>query len=100
MLMAQDAETAVRAATLSGLATIADNSSRWASLVAQLVNDPDPMVRQCVAVVARHLAPNEVDDLLHRLAEDPEAIGAPGRHDPTRALAPGTANLRHAWPRR
>lgn len=73
MLMTRDKEAAVRAATLSGLATVNDNSSRWASRVAELANDPDPTVRQRVAVVARHLAPNEVSDILHHLADDPEA---------------------------
>lgn len=73
MLMAQDDEATVRAATLSGLATVADNSARWASLVAELASDPDPTVRQRVAVVARHLAPNDVSDILHRLANDPDA---------------------------
>jgi hypothetical protein len=73
MLMTRDDEAAVRAATLSGLATPGDNSPRWASFVAELANDPDPTVRQRVAVVARHLAPTDVSDILHRLADDPEA---------------------------
>jgi HEAT repeat protein len=72
-LMTRDDEAAVRAAILSGLATVGDNSSRWASLVADLANDLDPTVRQRVAVVARHLAPNEVSDILRCLADDPEA---------------------------
>jgi hypothetical protein len=73
MLLAHDDEASVRAATLSGLATVSDDSSRWASLVAELANDPDPTVRQRVAVVARYLAPNRVSDILHRLAEDSAA---------------------------
>ncbi|GAA3248547.1 HEAT repeat domain-containing protein [Dactylosporangium siamense] len=74
MVLARDDEAAVRAATLSGLATVADTSWRWASLVAEMANDPDPTVRQRVAVVAGHLAPNEVIEILHRLAGDPEAM--------------------------
>jgi HEAT repeat protein len=73
MLLARDDAATVRAATLAGLATTANNSSRWASLVAELGHDPDPTVRQRVAVVAAHLAPSEVANILHRLADDPEA---------------------------
>ncbi|WP_432824447.1 HEAT repeat domain-containing protein [Dactylosporangium sp. CA-092794] len=73
MLLARDPGPAVRAATLSGLATVGDNSSRWARLVTALTNDPDPTVRQRVALVARHLAPEDLSDILHRLADDPEA---------------------------
>jgi hypothetical protein len=36
----------------------------------ELANDPDPMVRQRVAVVARHLAPDAAPDILHRYATD------------------------------
>ncbi|WP_433615771.1 hypothetical protein ACQP2P_12660 [Dactylosporangium sp. CA-139114] len=73
MLLGRDDEAAVLAATLSGLATAADTSSRWASPVAELADDADSTVRQRVAAVAVHLAPSEVADILHRLADDREA---------------------------
>jgi hypothetical protein len=73
VLLARDEEAAVRAATLSGLATATDASPRWAPLVAELSKDPDATVRQRVAVVAGHLAPGDVADILRCLAEDREA---------------------------
>jgi HEAT repeat protein len=71
--LAGDDDPAVRAATLSGLATAGGTPGRWTSLVTDLVHDPDPTVRQRVAVVAGHLAPDEVTGILHRLAADPVA---------------------------
>jgi HEAT repeat protein len=73
MVLACDDEAVVRAATLSGLASASDGSSRWATLVADLVNDPDPLVRQRFAVVARHLAPEAAPDILRRYTTDPDA---------------------------
>ncbi|XVU29643.1 HEAT repeat domain-containing protein [Actinoplanes sp. CA-054009] len=73
-LLAHDEDAAVRAATLSGLATSARPSDHWAALAVALAADADPTVRQRVAVVAHHLAPGQAGDLLRRLAADPEAI--------------------------
>jgi HEAT repeat protein len=73
LVLARDDEAVVRAATLSGLASASDGSSRWATLAADLVNDPDPLVRQRVAVVARHLAPEAAPDILSRYTTDPDA---------------------------
>jgi HEAT repeat protein len=69
-MLARDDEAAVRAATLSGLASAGSRTSTWAPLLVELANDPDPMVRQRVAVVARHLAPDAAPDILHRYATD------------------------------
>ena len=68
--LAHDAEAAVRAATLSGLASSERTSTTWAPLVVELANDPDPVVRQRVAVVARYLAPDAAADILHRYTSD------------------------------
>lgn len=73
-LLARDDEAAVRAATLSGLASVTDPSARWSELAVTLADDPDATVRQRVAVVGHHLAPNEAGALLHRLTDDPEPI--------------------------
>jgi HEAT repeat protein len=45
-MLAGDAEAAVRAATLSGLASAGSTASTWVPLVVELANDPDPAVRQ------------------------------------------------------
>jgi hypothetical protein len=71
--LARDDEAVVRAATLSGLASADGGSARWATLVADLANDPGPLVRQRVAVVARHLAPDAAADILRRYTTDPDA---------------------------
>src|SRR5262249_12579354 len=68
--LAGDAEPAVRAATLSGLASSGSTAKTWAPLVVELANDPDPTVRQRVAVVARHLAPDAAADILQRYTGD------------------------------
>jgi HEAT repeat protein len=73
MLLAQDQDPTVRAATLSGLAGVANRSARWSALATRLTDDPDATVRQRVAVVAHHLAPDGVATILHRLANDTEA---------------------------
>lgn len=70
-VLARDGEAAVRAATLSGLAS-ADGASRRGDLLVELADDPDPMVRQRVAVVARHVAPDVAPDILHRYTSDPD----------------------------
>jgi hypothetical protein len=57
-MLAGDDEAAVWAATISGLASVGSRPSNWAPLLVELANDPDPMVRERVAVVARHLAPD------------------------------------------
>lgn len=72
MMLARDDEAAVRAATISGLASAGGRPSHWGQLLVELVDDPDPMVRQRVAVVARHLAPDAAPDILHRYASDPD----------------------------
>ncbi|MEV7623309.1 HEAT repeat domain-containing protein [Actinoplanes sp. NPDC089786] len=71
--LARHEDPEVRAATLSGLATAADGSARWAGLVADLAGDPEADVRMRVAVVVRHLAPDDVTTVLERLAGDPDA---------------------------
>ncbi|MFI7517044.1 HEAT repeat domain-containing protein [Micromonospora echinofusca] len=70
MTLAQDDEPAVRAATISGLISTDSVRSRWASLVVGLVNDPDPVVRQRVAVAARRLAPDAAPDIIHQYVSD------------------------------
>ncbi|MCX5065940.1 HEAT repeat domain-containing protein [Micromonospora lupini] len=69
-MLARDGEAAVRAATLSGLASAGGGPSNLRYLLLQLVNDPDPMVRQRVAVVARHVAPDAAPDILRRYTRD------------------------------
>lgn len=69
-MLARDDEAVVRAATISGLASAGSGPSNWAPLLVELANDPDPMVRQRVAVVARQLAPGAAPDILHRYASD------------------------------
>ncbi|MEU8211440.1 HEAT repeat domain-containing protein [Micromonospora sp. NPDC049044] len=71
-MLAGDGEAAVRAATLSGLAGAGGRPSHGEHLLAELVDDPDPMVRQRVAVVARHVAPDAAPDILHRYTRDPD----------------------------
>jgi HEAT repeat protein len=73
MLLAKDYDPTVRAATLSGLASVANRSARWSVLATTLADDPDATVRQRVAVVAHHLAPDDFATILHRLADDIEA---------------------------
>jgi HEAT repeat protein len=68
--LAHDTEPAVRAATLSGLASTGRPASGWAPLVVELANDPDPSVRQRIAVVARHLAPDAAAGILQRYTSD------------------------------
>ncbi|MFR9780120.1 HEAT repeat domain-containing protein [Micromonospora sp. MS34] len=68
--LAQDDEPAVRAATISGPVSTDSVRSRWASLVVGLANDPDPVVRQRVAVAARRLVPDDASEILHRYASD------------------------------
>ncbi|GAA1535135.1 hypothetical protein GCM10009827_061700 [Dactylosporangium maewongense] len=70
--LAQDSEAAVRAATISGLSGSGVNASRWASLVAGLAADPDPVVRLRVAVAARRLPLDAARDILRRYARDPD----------------------------
>lgn len=69
-MLARDGEAAVRAATLSGLASADGRPSLRRRLLVELVDDPDPLVRQRVAVVARHLAPDAAPDILHRYTRD------------------------------
>ncbi|GGO14247.1 HEAT repeat domain-containing protein [Micromonospora parathelypteridis] len=71
-MLARDGEAAVRAATLSGLASAEGGPSLRGRLLVELADDPDPMVRQRVAVVARHLAPDAAPDILHRYTRDPD----------------------------
>ncbi|MEV4756304.1 HEAT repeat domain-containing protein [Micromonospora sp. NPDC049559] len=70
--LARDGEAVVRAATLSGLVSAGGEPSRWAPLVAGLADDPDPVVRQRVAVTARHLVPAAAPEILQRYADDPD----------------------------
>jgi len=72
VLLAQDGEAAVRAATISGLAGAHAEPSDWAPFVAGMANDPDPLVRQRVALVARRLAPGAAPDILRRYTGDPD----------------------------
>ncbi|WP_433262189.1 HEAT repeat domain-containing protein [Micromonospora vinacea] len=70
-MLARDGEAAVRAATLSGLASADRRSSHRGRPLVELADDPDPLVRQRVAVVARHLAPDAAPNILHRYTRDP-----------------------------
>jgi HEAT repeat protein len=67
-MLARDGEAAVRAATLSGLAST--SPAHGSQLLVELTDDPDPLVRQRVAVVARHLAPEAAPGILRRYAND------------------------------
>jgi HEAT repeat protein len=71
-LLAQDGEAAVRAATISGLAGAHAEPSSWAPFVAGMADDPDPLVRQRVALVARRLAPDAASGILRRYTSDPD----------------------------
>ncbi|MEU7804007.1 HEAT repeat domain-containing protein [Micromonospora arborensis] len=72
-MLAGDGEAAVRAATLSGLASAGGGAAgHRGHLLVELVDDPDPMVRQRVAVVARHVAPDAAPDILRRYTLDPD----------------------------
>lgn len=71
-MLARDGEAAVRAATLSGLASAEGGPSHRGRLLVELADDPDPLVRQRVAVVARHLAPDAAPNILHRYTRDPD----------------------------
>ncbi|WP_406066428.1 HEAT repeat domain-containing protein [Micromonospora sp. NBC_00860] len=71
-MLARDGEAAVRAATLSGLASADRGPSLRGRLLIELADDPDPLVRQRVAVVARHLAPDAAPDILQRYTRDPD----------------------------
>ncbi|MEU1398380.1 HEAT repeat domain-containing protein [Micromonospora zamorensis] len=71
-MLARDGEAAVRAATISGLASADGTPAHQGNLLVELVNDPDPMVRQRVAVVVRHVAPDAAPDILHRYTRDPD----------------------------
>lgn len=69
--LARDPEAAVRAATISGLASTGRTPSPLArQYLIDLADDPDPMVRQRVAVLARHAAPDDASQLLRRYADD------------------------------
>lgn len=71
--LARDAEAKVRAATLSGLAsTGGEPPHRGRQLLVELADDPDPTVRQRVAVLARRLAPDTAPQILRRYAGDPD----------------------------
>jgi HEAT repeats len=71
-MLARDDQAAVRAATISGLASASSSPSHWGHLLVELANDPDPMVRQRIAVAVRHLAPDAAADILRRYASDPD----------------------------
>ncbi|MET8197886.1 HEAT repeat domain-containing protein [Micromonospora taraxaci] len=71
-MLARDGAAAVRAATLSGLASADRGPTHRGRLLVELADDPDPIVRQRVAVVARHLAPDAAPEILHRYAHDPD----------------------------
>ncbi|MCZ7373419.1 HEAT repeat domain-containing protein [Micromonospora sp. WMMC250] len=71
-MLARDGEAEVRAATLSGLASAEGMPTDRRRLLIELADDPDPVVRQRVAVVARHLAPDVAPDILHRYTHDPD----------------------------
>ncbi|MEU6073757.1 HEAT repeat domain-containing protein [Micromonospora sp. NPDC047074] len=73
MTLTQDDEPAVRAASISGLISTDSERSRWAPLVVGLANDPDPLVRQRVAVAARRLAPDAAPDILRHYVSDPDS---------------------------
>jgi HEAT repeat protein len=68
--LARDPDAAVRVATLSGLAGTAGEHPDRAQLLAELSGDRDPMVRQRVAVTARHIAPGSARDILRSYASD------------------------------
>jgi HEAT repeat protein len=70
MMLARDQDAGVRAATLSGTAGTAGLQPERAQLVAGLADDPDPVVRRRVAVMARRLAPEAARDILTRYASD------------------------------
>lgn len=53
MMLARDQDAAVRTAILSGTAGIAGLQSERAHFVARLADDPDPVARRRVAVMAR-----------------------------------------------
>ncbi|MEV0734086.1 HEAT repeat domain-containing protein [Polymorphospora sp. NPDC050346] len=67
-----DSEAAVRAATIRGLASAAGRYPQAVPLVVGLAGDPDPTVRQRVAVVVRRLAPDAAPDILRRYVDDPD----------------------------
>ncbi|WP_330440585.1 HEAT repeat domain-containing protein [Micromonospora sp. NBC_00821] len=71
-MLARDGAAAVRAAAFSGLASAGGGHSHREHLLAELVDDPDPMVRQRVAVVARHVTPDAAPDILRRYTLDPD----------------------------
>jgi HEAT repeat protein len=71
-MLAADDIPEVRAATISGLASTMKPSALGEHLVIRLTDDPDPSVRQQVAVLARHLAPTRQETILRRYADDPD----------------------------
>ncbi|MEV6601297.1 HEAT repeat domain-containing protein [Actinoplanes sp. NPDC051346] len=66
-----DPEATVRAASVSALATVTERA-RWTPHVLALADDPDPVVRQRVAVVLRHLDPEAAAPVLRRYLDDPD----------------------------
>lgn len=74
MVLAKDDQGTVRAATIHGLASAGARPSHWGKLLVELATDPDPDVRQQVAVAARHLAPDAAPDILHRYASDADPV--------------------------
>lgn len=73
MALTQDHEASVRAAVLSGPATVANRPARWSAVAVTLAGDADAMVRQRAAMVAHHLAQDDAGAILHRLTDNPEA---------------------------
>jgi len=71
-MLAADDVAAVRAATISGIAWAKTPSPLGEHLVIRLTGDPDPLVRQRVAVVARRLAPDRLDSIVRRYVDDPD----------------------------
>ncbi|MEH0937637.1 HEAT repeat domain-containing protein [Micromonospora psammae] len=71
-VLAADDEATVRAATVSGIAGAGGRPGHWEQLLVELADDPDPTVRQRVAVVARHLGPDTAAGILHRYTHDPD----------------------------
>ncbi|WP_203989331.1 HEAT repeat domain-containing protein [Virgisporangium aurantiacum] len=71
-MLAADDIPAVRAATISGIASTMKPSALGEHLVIRLTDDPDPSVRQRVAVLARHLAPNRLESIVRRYVDDPD----------------------------
>ncbi|MET7747775.1 HEAT repeat domain-containing protein [Micromonospora sp. NPDC005367] len=69
-MLARDDEAAVRAATISGLTSTGASRSHWTPLLVELADDPDPLVRQRIAVVARRLAPDAAPGILRRYVDD------------------------------